>query len=227
MIEILPAGGSVRKTLLIVTIALLWLFITACTPRGVPDALATSACKPPCWQSIVPGESSSSEVLAMLPTISFVKVDTIQYTQKLAAAHLNAYAGVSGLRVHFDEDQSVKVITIHISSKFTFAEAIEFYGEPEKVLATERRPANVYYSYFLIYPDIGLAVLSNTGPIRPEKAMPAIKPDDTVIAVYFFNPTYFEQVFSDFSIARIDPDLFKSGLQDWQGFGEVKPIELP
>jgi hypothetical protein len=124
-------------------------------------------------------------------------------------------------------EQKVKVIIINIRSKFTFADAIEFYGEPEKVLAIERRLANIYLSYFLIYPDIGLAVLSNTGPTRPEKAMPAIKPDDTVIAVYFFNPIYFEQVFSDFSIAGIDPDLFKSGLQDWQGFGEVEPIELP
>jgi hypothetical protein len=186
MIEILPVGGSVRKTLLILSFALLWLFVvTACTPRGVPEALATSTCEPPCWQGIVPGETTHTQVITMLPTLPFVKVDTIQYTQKLAAAHLNAYAGVSGLRVHFDEDQSVKVITLHIRSKFTFAEVIEYYGVPEKVLALEQRRATVYLSYFLIYPENGLVVLSNTGPIRPEKARSAIRPDDVVDFVRF------------------------------------------
>jgi hypothetical protein len=226
MIVILPAGGSVRKPLLIVTIALLGLFVTACTPRGVPDALATSACKPPCWQGIIPGETSGSEVLAMLPTLPFVKANTIQDWHKQAAAQLDRNSGASGVYIH-NYEQKVKVIIINIRSKFTFAEAIEYYGEPEKVLAIEQRRNTVYLSYFLIYPEIGLAVLSNTGPIRPEKAQSAIRPDDVVDFVNFFNPIYFEQVFSDFSIARIDPDLFKSGLQDWQGFGEVEPIELP
>jgi hypothetical protein len=224
---IFPAGGSVRKTLLIVTIALLGLLTTTCTPRGIPDALATSACEPPCWQGIIPGDTPSSEVLAMLPTIPFVKVDTIQDWHQSSAAKLDRRVGASGLGFLFDDNLKVKVITLNVKAKFTFAEAIEYYGEPEKVLALARRPANVYYSYFLIYPDIGLAVLSNTGPIRPEKAQSAIRPDDVVDFVNFFDPIYFEQVFSDFSIARIDPDLFKAGLQDWQGFGEVEPIELP
>jgi hypothetical protein len=74
----------------------------------------------------------------------------------------------------------------------------------------------------LIYPEIGLAVLSSAGPIRPEKALSATSPDDVVRAVYFFNPIYLEQVFSDFSIDNlIDPDLFKSGLAGlarvWRG----------
>jgi hypothetical protein len=223
---IFPAGGSVRKTLLIVTIALLGLFVTACTPRGIPDALATSACEPPCWQGIIPGETTHTQVITMLPTLPFVKADTIHW-QKQTAAQFDRNSGASGVYIHNNNEQKVKVIIINIRSKFTFADAIEFYGEPEKVLAIEQRRNTVYLSYFLIYPEIGLAILSNTGPIRPEKAQSAIRPDDVVDFVNFFDPIYFEQVFSDFSIARIDPDLFKAGLQDWQGFGEVEPIELP
>jgi hypothetical protein len=227
MMEILPAGGSVRKSLVVLALALLGLFATACTPRGVPDALATSACEPPCWQGIIPGETSSSEVLAMLPTFSFVKVDTIQDWHGSSAAKLDRGSGASGLSFLFDDDLKVKVIHVSTHSKFTFADVIEFYGVPDKVLALEQRRNTVYLAYYLIYPEIGLAVLSSAGPIRPEKALSATSPDDVVRAVYFFNPIYFEQVFSDFSIDNLNVDLFKSGLQDWQGFGEVEPIELP
>jgi hypothetical protein len=205
--------------------------ITSCSIIGdgsarLPEVLSTNPCEPPCWYGIIPGETTHEEVLSLLPDLPFIKPETIQDWYDETGVHIKSYTGASGVRFHYDEEQIVKVISINTRiRKFTLGDVISAIGSPEKVLAIQGMDSRPGLIYYLISPERGIAFGGVIRPFDSRKEQAMIKQEYQVIGLHFFNPELLALVFTDFSISSISEEVFRSGLQDWQGFGEIDPVE--
>jgi hypothetical protein len=205
--------------------------ITSCSIIGdgsarLPEVLSTNPCEPPCWYGIIPGETTHEEVLSLLPDLPFIKPETIQDWYDETGVHIKSYTGASGVRFHYDEGKFVKVIIINPSARiFSFGDVISAIGEPDKVLAVQGPDSREGVRYKLIYAKSGIVFGGVLRPFDARKEQALIKENHQVTSIYFFNPDLIEQVFTDFSISGLSEEVFRSGLQDWQGFGEIDPVE--
>jgi hypothetical protein len=204
---------------------------TSCSIIGnrsvrLPEVLAKNTCEPPCWFGITPGETTHEEALSLLSSLPFIQPETIQDWHSSTGAHIKSNAGASGVSVYYDAEQVVKVLSIGLrAGKLSFGSVIRVYGEPDKILAVQGSDSRHGMRYKIIYTENGLVFGGVLRPFDARKEQATIEESHRVLSIYFFNPGLIDQVFTDNSISALLPEVFHAGLQDWQGFGEIDPVE--
>ena len=88
--------------------------------------LTGEPCDPPCWQNIVPGETTLAEALEIVSALDAVTV--LQHSDQ--AFHFGRPDAPPCCQVSADETQTVAAIILQFAPKMTIGDAIARHGEP-------------------------------------------------------------------------------------------------
>jgi len=158
------------------------------TPRPLPGWLLkfikNPTCSPPCWENIVPGETTLEQaklLLARQPDVqdSYVE-DTIPFGKTLL--WLNGSAPV-------DDENIVQMVWLRTSFYGVLLDQIvNRYGDPKYVVFSYWYENRV--SVDLLYPDIGLVISTRQYEKghEPDNVMADISPKDEVADILFLAP---------------------------------------
>ena len=96
--------------------------------------LTGEPCAPPCWQNIVPGETSMKDARAIVETAGFVVIDGLRSGFQFANESGFACCEI-GHHVHIDGSvsESVAVILLRLAPVNELGSVIAIYGEPSAV----------------------------------------------------------------------------------------------
>ena len=192
--------------------------------EGVTDrSLFTgSPCAPPCWQGIVPGETTAEEAMQIVQSSPYVKRKSIERTGSYTLGAIWAYwkinsGGVSiGLR-----DGLVHEISLNTPYRLTLEEVVEEFGVPEAlVLYQAGLPEHLQWGITIYYPATGMEFSMGTaGPFRD----PSIKPSMQVGGVRFVTPqSSLEGLLAEL-YAPYEEDYLEHSRR-WRGYGRMFEI---
>ena len=85
------------------------------------------ACAPPCWQGIVPGETTMSEALEIVSALDRITVPR----QAELAFQFGHIDGPVCCQISADETRIVSTIILQFAPEMTMGDAIDKYGEPQ------------------------------------------------------------------------------------------------
>ncbi len=195
--------------------------------------LTGEPCEPPCWQGLIPGESTEEDVAEFMSTTRFVDTRSVRrgsYTRSTRGGeevagvtiHWRSSAGLLSTCNYFSIEEGVlKYITICPYRGVTLGRLIDRYGPPEKYIA--RRPISgpLYYDVTLFYPTHGFTV---------DLVLPyedgALQPESSVADVWYFRAAPLERFIElarEAGVYSGTPNKTLEALSDWPGYG---PIEL-
>jgi hypothetical protein len=187
-----------------------------------------SSCKPPCWQGIIPGQTTRSEALEILHGSSYVRRWSVRVK------------GDDGLgRAVFDTTRIERYeasvvwwrggvvyrVDVAVAFSLTAEQLIERYGQPEALGAEQTGlPEHPRWTFLLYYPRHGLKVELNGA-----EGDNCVWPSTPVEQLWLFEPCDLTQVGS-----RLfpDPEVFGSygltRMRPWKGYGDVTTLyDLP
>ena len=216
--------------------------LTACAApqcdRGIPDLLpgktlgdvdtslrSGEPCAPPCWQGLTPGESTATDAIDVLKSLSFVQEDSI-LRRDLGALdretidwHSSVSNGGSGYIILNSEDKIASIV-IDLEYKLTLQELIDGLGEPDAFSVLHNPPTCQEVS--VVWLDAGLTAWPTIVSTRGDN--PLIEPERTIRTVEYSAPaTTLEEFFAKL---RYDNAESRQGVlalfADWTGFDDVR-----
>lgn len=216
-------------------LGLLTLLLVGCSKPVLDKSLLTNdPCAPPCWNDLVPGESTEEDVRQKLENSSWVKRGSVK---AMATEESNGKPSVhitwhgrkhryTPNRAILQDDRLVR-LEICIDYKLTFEEVVEQFGPPEGIHTRVTIKDNTLYGVWLDYPSQGLTfarwVLNPRGEIFPAEERGILLPGFLVTEVNYYVPNSLEGALRDSFL--LPADVVEQRLQDeqaWEGFGEIK-----
>jgi hypothetical protein len=206
----------------------------------------SAICEPPCWQGIVPGETTLQHALAILDNSSMVDPSTVYEGQRFGGVwpgrtHINwnerGWQAADDILLSqgypntlLSKDGLVESLLLRFDTTDrctpTVLDVIERYGAPEKILRAEGAgytPDIVWGEMDLLYPSRGLVFAALTG--HPVLA----RPTDRIQVAYYFVPTSldalaaepmrfdFQAWYTDVRAGEVDY-VWADRLEEWPGF---------
>lgn len=202
-------------------IPILMLMPTSCSspawepsPITHPFLIGTEECRPPCWEGIIPGETTFEEARDFLRDSEFVSAEGWIKTQDDKSSLIWYRRDGDSAIIRFYEN---KVILIN----FRFRERIydlgsmaNHFGEPEGYTVGFDEG---FYSITVFYPNIGLVIGA-----RQEWGDP-ISQDMSVEWFYFLSPedpVNFPSIFH-YYLKFSEPNIREKQYYKWEGYGIV------
>ena len=159
----------------------------------VDDSILTDTpCAAPCWQGIVPGESSRLEALEVLDDSPYVRQDSLRQAGTGESGGATWWWRVSGRHLQPSikwTDDVVQEITLGLTYDLSIEQVLDKYGPPEAIHVSKGgTPEHWYWIADLYYPQAGvqfkayLAEFSNS-----------LAPSVEVGVVHLFAPTTLER----------------------------------
>ena len=202
-------------------------FVDRSLLSGVP-------CQAPCWQGIVPGETTSSEAMEILRSLPFVRADSLQEAGSKEWGGVTWEGRVSnrpgiptGISWQID---IVQEIGLGLAYELTIEEVIEVYGTPQAIKAGGGGvPEHWYFIVDLYYPDKGLQFKAYTSEYSS-----LIEPETEIGGVYYYVPGSLEDRLL-MLYGNLEPspqeifDHITSLVRPWNGYGDLfeKYYETP
>jgi hypothetical protein len=185
-----------------------------------------TSCEPPCWQNIVPGITTSTEVYEVLHEITWINEDSIQNTSDgtifncikwLASNEAGDYSG----RIYLNDNL---VTLIKIGPKegvIEFSDLINKLGEPESILAYYSKREITTISVFVLYPSEGYGFLNyyDSPNLYPGNSI-LISPQDQVKLVWYGEPKFYYDYLTIGPIGKYSLEFIEQTIQPWNGYGE-------
>jgi hypothetical protein len=191
-------------------------------------------CMPPCWQGLVPGESTEEDVMAVLETAPFVEGGSIMRAQTSDGdeATIRWGSSASDLRtsagVIYITNGRVSLIDIQIEYRLTRQELVSIIGEPDGYFVLEIQhsgPRCFSYSVPFIWLEEGFVAgpsLTRRDPVP--KGEDLLSPD-----MFFIEYAYYSSPFSRPMDALMGTGLDEASAQlaeaktyrEWQGFDTI------
>lgn len=203
-----------------------WLFIpaaflmvvTSCSgftkpeieQRWLKEWLEQPICEPPCWQSIIPGQTPITQAINLLGTFPFVT--------SLEGPEENGWGNNfwkwsfvdsdGGGLLEYSKLGEVKTLMLFIDEDLTLQDIIERYGQPTNIQSGGCHQHDCYL--WITYMEQGLALGTSLGieQRNPIKVEP--KPNSIVDRIYFFSPGR-----ENYPIVPGTPDDL---LLEWEGY---------
>jgi len=197
-------------------------------PPPVDTSLLTGEpCEPPCWQGLIPGQSTGDEVTNFLSTSRLVDQSTVWEERSgcgLITRWRSPISHRKGRPLSWDlsswvcvSDGILRDMEILLDCDLTLQQLLEGYGPPEKIDGVRGGiPERPYVAVALYYPDRGMMVQLEL-PVNVVQLEARTK----VVRVRYFAVTTIEEMARALGVP--DPGQFARELQDWQGYG---PIDL-
>ena len=200
----------------------------ACKPMS-STILQNESCLPPCWNGIIPGQTSLQEVNAKLKTISAVNVSSIQTRSMLQSNDSIEFKFFSYIRENEGRiySQGGVVQAISFSPKqgsLLLSETLQAWGVPDQYIS-------IYYAFVetpylatnIIYTKQGI-ILDNIKDMRAEE-IPKFDNNFPIQTVWFINPTLTTRLLQNGLIDNLNNQYLHDGLKPWTGFGEIRYLE--
>ena len=184
------------------------------------DSLITvDPCAPPCWQGIVPYESTRQQAMSSLTELSFVDADTIE-SQPFSGGEQIFWGSLSTSSdehigaIAVNTDGQVESIFTAVEYQLEIQQLVGVYGEPDIAYVRPWPPdiAPPDYSIELYWFEYGLVSYSEI-----EKGQ-SVEGNLLVSGVTYLMPVSTLQEFLEVFPNRFEQEF----IQDWQGFDSIK-----
>lgn len=232
--EVTVRLGKLLKKLGIMAIMLILMGgceLTSQKPAVDRSILTDDPCAAPCWQGIVPGQTTIDEALNILDTlgVDYMRFDNeVQWhSESYYRGDGFAFAGNVLYGPEYGDSTSVTLLRIGLEFELTLQEVLDKYGPPKKFQAygvdlpvlPDGHVNGIVVSFF--YPERGVVFQAWLHGTRPA----SIESDTTLKAVHYFAPTTMEQLFVQVPRMKtyLRGDTWKD-LQDWQGLGRIPEV---
>lgn len=207
-------------------IFLAWQFRLDYSKRTLVDRslLTDIPCPAPCWQGIVPGETSRSQALQILRDSPYLRHDSLQESGTDENGGVTWQWDVPGRRLTSSiswQDGVVQSITLGLTYDLTVDQVIGKFGPPEAIDVIEGgTPEHNYWIIDLYYPHVGVQFKAYTPEFES-----SLEPSTEVGVAQFFVPTSLEERVSDVfgegeSAERIISRVMGL-MRPWQGYGDL------
>lgn len=203
------------------------LFLSGCVTKDKQPTLLETNCALPCWNGIVPGETSKDDVLKILPTLDNVNQKSILE---------ETFGGVYGEMVRFDissdsflllpsveirfREDRVASIFFFGDLKLTFGKLIELTGEPNWVDRWQDYGGKTFMT-------INIAKGIVFGSYDSED----VTPETQVTFIGLFSPDEFQTLADNKQmLPHFSFDSMMKSIVPWQGYGnldEKYPMKSP
>lgn len=211
------------------------LILLGCGPRrqGPVDRsiLTDDPCAAPCWQSIVPGRTTSADAWGILSKLEFVNHDHYPYRGKELEEGVEwvawrTLAGGDSARLgnYYAYDGVVRQLEVPLDFELTLQEVLDKYGAPEKLLAYQAGSDILNTNIHFFYPQLGLIFESWADPVPPSASFALISTTPITI-VYYFAPTSMNRLFDELPQYARQLRFGEEHLLDWQGLGSIDVLE--
>lgn len=215
------------------TTLFLLLFLASCSMFGSrASVLDNPTCELPCWNNIIPGVTTYTDALQIIPAIKEIDSNSVeplgapwnQYSQQIL---FHLYPELSNAKVQTDGhldfmESKVAALTLRRNIHKTFEEMFEITGEPELVIPI---PFPQGPSVMAISPSKGVVYnfLARSGNL---------KPDTEIETVILFDPKRYQELLNAglFSWGEWSGEDTLKMAYPWKGYGYVEdlyPIRYP
>jgi hypothetical protein len=206
----------------------------ACVGCGEPppadmSLLTGEPCEPPCWQGLIPGQSTEQELVVLLDASEQVDPRSVhqesggcgQLTYWRNRDPFASLSARSGWTTNYacTSHKVLKVVMEYLSYEANLEQLLERYGPPEALRAQPGGiPERPYVEVSLYYPAHGLMcqleLSDQDEPLRPETR---------VIRAWYFAAATLESLADPGSGVPFPPaEYVPDALQEWQGYGPVR-----
>jgi hypothetical protein len=201
-------------------------------PAGVDRSLLTGEpCEPPCWQGLVPGESTTGDVLATLEDLPFADSDSILFSTHegfenvvwLSSASDLQFAGSIGLH-----HGRVYHIFIRLEYELTLQELVAAMGEPAGYFVYDSLPPDGVchtYEIHFVWPEHGLTARLAFQPSSPISQNQQLLPPDMLVVTSadYFQPgaSPVEYLVAIGASEETAQEEYERYFQEWQGFDSI------
>ena len=198
-------------------------------------------CEPPCWENIIPGETTKSEVVQLLMENTNVDPNSIA----IKGEQWNGFSDVVFFKllpnqikgeIEFINDK-VALINLSGNLDINFSEAIEKFGEPDYILniplfsGTPGFPQPSYEIQALI-PNKGVNYAYNTNDSSRNNNS-IIAPENKITRIDYYNISAYDQILDAgmFSEGHLNKEESIKNMIPWSGYGEIDqkypPANIP
>ena len=219
-----------KKRFILFVLLLLLIGCKADPPPNTPSILEDLVCEPPCWQNIIPGETTEQELLNILDQIPNLDKGSIfirggpwnsfSNTVRFDLIKKNFLVEVS---IFLFED-IVALISIQGDIGINIGDAISALGEPTSILIL------FYESYYPIFfnESMGIAFMYDAY-FLPRKSRGEIYPEIKIEEIDFFDPEIFPQLIElrIFTYGVVDPQKLFEKIYPWNGYGYIEEKYFP
>lgn len=217
-----------RRTLLLVIIclglAILGVYWWIGYRESVTDrSLFTGRpCAPPCWQGIIPGETTAEEALQILQSSPYVKKRSVEETGSRALGGIWVYwkASSGGVVIGL-RDGLVHEIALNTPYRLTLGEVVEEFGPPEAlVLYQAGLPEHPRWGISIYYPATGMEfAVEPAGSFRA----PSLSPQNKQNGVRFVAPrSSLEGLLAELYAPY--EEVYLEHSRPWRGYGHIFEI---
>jgi hypothetical protein len=193
--------------------------------RAVPvdrSILTDNPCAAPCWQRIVPGETTAAEAWDILTNLEFIDHDHYPYRGKTGEQDVGwitwrtlACDDPAKVGDVYVRDGVVTQISVALDFDLTLQDVLDKYGAPEKLLAYQIGSDILNTNIHFYYPQQGLIFVSWADPVPPSDSF-ALNPVTPITLVYYFAPTSMDSLFNDLPQYARRLRFGEEYLLDWQ-----------
>lgn len=182
--------------------------------------LTDNPCSVPCWQGIVPGETSRSQAIKILKANPSVRQRSLQ------EGGSNEWGGITWSwkgrgsgnkippRISWNEG-IVQEITFGTTCEVAVEQILDKFGAPEGLVVGEKG-IQEFWTVWFYYPSIGIqfaAYISDSSDL--------LKPSTPVQVVHLFVPTSLEQRITDFYNDDLIAAHVTALMRPWLGYGHL------
>jgi len=181
-------------------------------------------CAAPCWQGIVPSETSRSQAMQILKECPYILPGSLQEAGTSDRGGVTWTWRVPGRRLEPSiswEDDVVQEITLGLTYDLTVDQAVSKFGPPEALSVGEGGvPEHSYWIIDLYYPNIGVQFKAYTPEFES-----SLEPSTEVGVAQFFVPTSLERRVEDVFGYGEDAEYIVSHemslMRPWRGYGDL------
>ena len=196
----------------------------------LPSAIfQNETCSPPCWNGIIPGQTSLQEINAKLESISAVdakSINTMFMLKPNDSVDFHFFPGVreTGGRIYSQDDVIQSITFWLIPNTLLLSESLQKWGQPDKYISIYYSKTEIpYLSTYIIYTKKGI-ILFNGREMWPED-IPKFDDKYPIQVIYYVNPELITTLLINGSLDALSNDDIEEGLRTWTGLGEIKYLK--
>ena len=157
-----------NRRLFLLLISLVAMVVAACAPtvnlldeNNLKDTslLTGEPCEAPCWNNIIPGETSFRDALIIVQDDArYVNVEEVEPDEETDARLFGFSDGEGNVccQVLSEDGETIDSMLFFLSPEMTLGEVIEKYDEPTYVLGEDVAEGQAIL--FLVYPDVPIVI---------------------------------------------------------------------
>lgn len=189
--------------------------------------LASSTCELPCWNNIVPGETTLQEAVDIIEQLDGINQESIFVHNPSQGLITTAIWFSLESKTLLDStttqgevsliNDRVVLITLGGDLNLTFGDIVRKIGEPEYIISTDFNKETSQITINAIYPSKGISYISYKKP--KDKLTPSSK----IANISFFDSIYYEVFLEEgwFSEGEYGAENTKKIMYEWNGYGSL------